>query len=156
MMRRTAFKILISKLQALRLLLLLLILPLNLPAPGLAVQNLSGERRAIAHDPNLQSFADALLPLFEKMPPVPVFVEDAPVVETGSSIERGVAFTECESSENPAIFVKKAFYEKANRKQLGNIIKHELTHAWLCRQNLMAGHDELFRRKFESVGGFGN
>jgi len=77
-------------------------------------------------------------------------------LKSGTSIERGVAYTLCETSEKPVIFVKKSFYENTNRQQLVNILKHELTHAWLCRQNLMSGHDEIFRRKFAEVGGFGN
>ena len=105
---------------------------------------------------SLQAESDALLSLFDEMPSVAVFVDDRPIQASGTSIDTGVAFTSCETSEKPVIYLKKDFYEKTNRKQLVNILKHELTHAWACRQNVMGGHDELFRRKFTSVGGFGN
>jgi hypothetical protein len=104
----------------------------------------------------LQAEADALLPLFDEMPPVTVSITDAPVLKSGSSIETGVAYTICEKKNQPDIFVKKVFYEKANRKQIVNILKHELTHAWQCRGEMMWGHDARFRKKFEEVGGFGN
>lgn len=107
------------------------------------------------HD-KLQSEADALLPLFDKMPPVAVYLKDAPVIETGSNTERGVAYTNCENFEYPTIIIKQTFYQNANSKQLTNILKHEMTHAWLCRQRQMSGHDERFRKKFSEVGGFGN
>jgi hypothetical protein len=104
----------------------------------------------------LQADANALIPLFDNMPPVSVYLKDEPIIKTGSNTERGVAYTQCEQHDNPTIFIKKDFYRKANRQQLVNILKHELTHAWLCRQRLMSGHDERFRRKFAEVGGFGN
>lgn len=104
----------------------------------------------------LQTEAGALLPLFNQMPPVPVYLKDEPVLKSGVNTERGVAYTNCDNFESPVIFVKKTFYQKANPKQLTNILKHELTHAFLCRQGQMWGHDELFRRKFKEVGGFGN
>jgi len=104
----------------------------------------------------LQDETDALLPLFDQMPPVSVYLKDEPIMKSGSSIESGVAYTDCAGHTRPTIFVKKDFYEKANRQQLVNILKHELTHAWLCRRQLMAGHDALFRQKFAAVGGFGN
>lgn len=105
---------------------------------------------------NLQDETKALLPLFDNMPPVPVFVKDEPILKKGTSIEKGVAYTNCDAHRTPSIFIKKIFHEKANRIMLVNILKHELTHAWLCRQGISAGHDERFRRKFEQVGGFGN
>ena len=104
----------------------------------------------------LQTDANVLLNLFDNMPPVSVYLKDEPVIKSGTNTERGVAYTQCEQHEKPTIFIKKSFYENANRKQLDNILKHELTHAWLCRQRLMTGHDEGFRRKFAEVGGFGN
>ena len=107
-------------------------------------------------DEKLQADANSLLPLFDNMPPVPFYVTDETITETGSNTEKGIAYTHCYDHENPAVFVKKSFYKKTNRKQLTNALKHELTHAWLCRQRLMAGHDERFRRKFAEVGGFGN
>lgn len=110
----------------------------------------------VATDPALQSEADALLSLFDNMPPVPVFVSDEIINKTGTNTERGVAYTNCDDLQNPSIVVKREFRDRVNEKQRINILKHELTHAWLCRQRLMNGHDELFRRKFESVGGFGN
>lgn len=109
------------------------------------------------HNDNLQTEADALLPLFDNMPRVPVFIKDEPILKSGTNTETGAAYTHCYPREFPAIFVKKIFYQKANQKQLVNALKHELTHAWLCRQGLMSvGHNEVFRQKFTEVGGFGN
>ncbi len=107
-------------------------------------------------DEKLQAQTDALLPLFDKMPSVRVFIKDEIINKEGSNTERGVAYTTCESPDQPIIFLKKAFFQNANQKQLTNILKHELTHVWLCLQNLMTvGHDEKFREKFKQVGGFG-
>ena len=114
------------------------------------VSNFKGERNA-----KLQSDADALLSLFDKMPSVSVYLKDEPI-QGGANIEDGVAYNVCEDHKNPTIYVKKVFYAKANRKQLVNILKHELTHAYFCRQGIQAGHDERFRQKFTEVGGFGN
>ena len=107
-------------------------------------------------DEKLQAEADALLPLFDKMPPVPVYVTDEVIQKAGTNTEKGMAYTHCYGQERPAIFFKKAYYRKTNRKQLINAMKHELTHAWLCRQSVMWGHDERFYKKFRQVGGFGN
>jgi hypothetical protein len=104
----------------------------------------------------LQTETDALLSFFDKMPPVPVFMKDEIIDKKGSSTERGVAYTACENKNQPTIFVKKVFFEKANRKQLINILKHELTHAYFCRQGVQEGHDAKFRKKFTEAGGFGN
>jgi len=110
----------------------------------------------LEYDDRLQAETDSLLTLFDQMPSVPVYIKDVPILKMGTNIERGVAYTNCEGHENPIIFVKKSFYKKANQKQLSNILKHELTHAWLCRQSLMSGHDARFREKLSQVGGFGN
>lgn len=112
----------------------------------------------VERDDKLQAETDALLPLFDKMPQVPVYLKDEPFLKQGgTNTERGAAYTHCDRDEFPSIFVKKIFYQKANRKQLINALKHELTHAWLCRQRLMSvGHGPLFRRKFSQVGGVGN
>lgn len=104
----------------------------------------------------LQTESDALLTLFDKMPQVPIFLKDEVINKEGTNTERGVAYTTCENNNKPTIFMKKVFYEKANRKQLVNILKHELTHAWQCRRQYTWGHDEKFRKKFKQVGGFGN
>ena len=105
----------------------------------------------------LQNETDSYLKLFDNMPPVPVYLSNAPVNSSGGKVEKGVAYTTCESAARPEIWFKKDFALKTNQRQLTNIIKHELTHAWLCRQNEMAsGHGELFQKKFKSVGGFGN
>ena len=106
-------------------------------------------------NPKLQSDADALLPLFDKMPSVPIFITNEAIQKGGTNIEGGVAYNVCES-KNPTIYMKRAFYQTANRKQLMNILKHELTHAYFCRQGVQAGHDARFREKFTQVGGFGN
>ena len=107
-------------------------------------------------DEKIQSETDALVHLFDKMPAVPVYLKDEVINREGTNTERGVAYTTCENDNQPTIFVKKVFYQKANRKQLVNILKHELTHAWQCRQRYTWGHDEKFRKKFKQVGGFGN
>lgn len=110
----------------------------------------------VERDAKLQAEADALLPLFDDMPPVPFYPSGEPVLKAGTNAEKAVAYTRCENHKFPSVFVKKIFYQKANRKQLVNILKHELTHAWLCRQEIPWGHDARFRRKFQQVGGFGN
>lgn len=137
---------------------LLMLAILSGPTP--TIQSFSVETAVSAdtfeHDDNLQAEADALLPLFDEMPPVPVYLKDEPMLKTGTNTERGAAYTHCYSRELPTIFVKKIFYQKTNRKQLVNLLKHELTHAWLCRRQLMSGHDANFREKFKQVGGFGN
>ncbi|HEX8250313.1 MAG TPA: SprT-like domain-containing protein [Pyrinomonadaceae bacterium] len=107
-------------------------------------------------DGKLQAEADALLLLFDNMPPVPIYLTDEPFLKSGTNTEKGAAYTHCYNHDTPAIFVKKTFYQTTNRKQLVNLLKHEMTHAWLCRQRLMSGHDERFRRKFSEIGGVGN
>jgi hypothetical protein len=107
-------------------------------------------------DEKLQAETDRLLPLFDRMAVVPVYLKDEVINKEGTNTERGVAYTSCENDNQPVIFVKKVFYRKANRKMLVNILKHELTHAWQCRKGYTWGHDEIFRNKFKSVGGFGN
>lgn len=107
-------------------------------------------------DKKLQTETDALLPLFDGMPSVPAYLTDESVLRLGTNVEKAVAYTRCENRQSPSIFVKKIFYQKANQKMLVNILKHELTHAWLCRQGIPWGHDERFRKKFKQIGGFGN
>lgn len=114
------------------------------------------EKENFERDAKLQAQTDALLPLFGKMPRVSVYLKDEIVNKNGSETERGVAYTACENRNQPTIFIKKIFYQKANQKQLTNILKHELTHAYFCQQGTQAGHDERFRKKFKEVGGFGN
>ena len=126
-----------------------------LPTPTAAAVNIE-KRENFERAMKLQKETDALLQLFDKMPQVPVFLKNEIINKEGSNTERGVAYTTCENKNQPTIFVKKVFYENANGKQLVNILKHELTHAWQCRQETMWGHDERFRRKFKEVGGFGN
>jgi hypothetical protein len=155
MIKKTAYGI-IKVYYAARIWLLLLILPVLTPTRHFTIEKPFMKVERLEHSDDLQADADALLELFDEMPQVPVYLKDAPVLKSGTNIESGVAYTQCENHDNPTVFVKKIFYEKTNRKQLVNILKHELTHAWLCRQNLMSGHDELFRRKFTAVGGFGN
>ena len=111
----------------------------------------------VERDDNLQAEADALLNLFENIPSVPVFLKDEPILKSGTNTETGIAYTQCYEQDFPVIFVKKGFYQKANRKQFINALKHELTHAWLCRRGEMSeGHSAKFRRKLSEVGGFGN
>lgn len=110
-----------------------------------------GERNS-----KLQSQADSLLYLFDRMPPVPVYLIDEPVKKGGTNTENGVAYTDCGKNKSPTMYMKKAFYGKGNQKQIVNILKHELTHAWQCRRGGMRGHDVEFRKKFTEAGGFGN
>ena len=107
-------------------------------------------------DLKLQAKSDSYLKLFDKMPSVPVYLNDEPILKGGTNTEHGVAYTDCIKNKIPTIYIKRIFYANANDKQLTNILKHELTHAWLCRKELMNGHDEPFRKKFKEVGGFGN
>ncbi len=123
-------------------------LPINKPNPA---QNTKVEKDLV-----LQKQSDSLLNLFDKMPSVPVFVKDEPILRNGTNTERGLAYTTCENQNVPTIFIKKVFYQKKNQKQITNILKHELTHAYFCRQGFQVGHDERWRKKFESIGGFGN
>lgn len=138
----------------------LLPLPLSSPPPFVVVEKkISADRfdhGASVRDDRLQAEADALLPLFDNMPSVPVRLKNEPILKTGTEAERRVAYTFCDGGEVPFIIVKQIFYQKTNRVQLVNILKHELTHAFLCRRRESAGHDERFRRKFKEVGGFGN
>lgn len=107
-------------------------------------------------NPKLQIQANSYLKLFDNMPQVPVYIKDEPIIKTGSETQKGVGYTLCESNNQPVIYLKKVFYQKANEKQLTNILKHELTHAYFCRQGIQAAHDERWRKKFREVGGFGN
>jgi hypothetical protein len=135
------------------LLVILLSLTLNQPF----IKDRINTNLNFEHNDNLQAEADALLHLFDNMPKVPVFIRDEPILKSGTNTERGAAFTHCTPQQFPTVFIKKVFYQKANQKQLINALKHELTHAWLCRQGLMSvGHNEIFRQKFSEVGGFGN
>jgi SprT-like family len=123
-------------------------LPINKPN--------SAQNTKVEKDLVLQKQADLLLNFFDKMPAVPVFVKDEPILQNGTNTERGLAYTTCENQNVPTIFIKKVFYQKKNQKQITNILKHELTHAYFCRQGVQVGHDERWRKKFESIGGFGN
>jgi hypothetical protein len=106
--------------------------------------------------PQLQQQADSLLHLLDSMPSVPVLITDEPILKEGNNVETAIAYTTCAQRQFPEIFVKEAFYRRANEKQLINALKHELTHAWFCRQGIIADHGPEFRKKFESIGGFGN
>jgi SprT-like family len=132
-------------------------------SPAVAVNDVRQQPRPspdpdqdLEHDAKLQADADSLLPLFDKMQPVPVYLKDELVQRAGTNTERGAAYTQCYEDVRPVIYFKKIYYRKASRKQLINALKHELTHAFLCRQHLMNGHDARFRQKFKQVGGFGN
>lgn len=131
-------------------------LPAAIPAPTLTASPKIEVKETHETNAKLQAAADALLPLFDKMPPVTVYLKDEIINPKGSNIERGVAYTTCERQKQPAIYLKKTFYTKANRRQLINILKHELTHSYFCRKGSQQGHDAQFRQKFTEVGGFGN
>jgi hypothetical protein len=109
----------------------------------------------VSKDFELQKKADSFLYLLDKMPQVPVFLKDEPILKNGTNTEKGLAYTICES-DKPTIFIKKDFYQQKNIKQLDNVLKHELVHAYFCRQGVQVGHDKLWRDKFTSIGGFGN
>src|SRR6188768_1289048 len=133
-------KIINSKYAAFVWLILLLILPLETEnQPFSRDESLKPAVQFESND-ELQTDANALISLFDNMLPVSVFLKDEAITKSGSNTEQGVAYTQCEQHENPTIYIKKDFYRNANRKQLVNILKHELTHAWLCRQQLMSGH----------------
>lgn len=137
-------------------LLFLFTRPKNSPGEEILPAN-AGSVLTLERDRNLQAEADDLLGLFDKMASVPVLTKDELMLKSGTNIETSAAYTHCFGQEFPVIFVKKTFYRKANRKQLVNALKHELTHAWLCRRRQMSvGHGAEFRRKFTEVGGFGN
>jgi predicted SprT family Zn-dependent metalloprotease len=89
------------------------------------------------------------------MPSVPIYLKDEPIIKNGTNTEKGLAYTICESNK-PTIFIKKVFYQTKNQKQIDNVIKHELVHAYFCRQGVQVGHNKLWRDKFRSIGGFGN
>ncbi len=111
----------------------------------------------VDHDANLQAEADGLLPLFDQMPSVPIYLKDDPILKSGTNIETGNAYTHCDGNKFPFIFVKKTYYRKVHRTRLINTLKHEMTHAWLCRQQMMSvGHGALFREKLARVGGWIN
>lgn len=143
---------------ALLVLLLTFVLPANLTQSFQKTQPSAAEiPTAFEQDETLQAEANALLSLFDNMPSVPVYLKNEPILKAGTNTETALAYTHCYSQESPSIFVKKAFYQNNNKKWLTNVLKHELTHAWLCRQRLMSvGHDDNFRRKFSQIGGFGN
>lgn len=133
------------------LVMLLSFLPLQSPVKK------KNSDEAFEHNKNLQSETDNLLFLFDNMPRVPVFIVDEPLLRTGTNTEQGAAYAKCYAHDFPVIYVKKIYYQKANQIQLTNSLKHELTHAWLCRKGLKsAGHGEAFRRKFTEIGGVGN
>jgi len=112
--------------------------------------------KKIERNSKLQSQADSLLFHFDRMLPVPVYLIDEPILKGGTNVENGVAYTDCGKNKTPEIFIKKVFYDKGNQKQIINILKHELTHAWQCRRGGMRGHDTEFRKKFTEAAGFGN
>jgi hypothetical protein len=109
----------------------------------------------VSKDSELQKKSDSFLYLLDKMPSVPIYLKDEPILKTGTNTEKGLAYTICESNK-PTIFIKKVFYQTKNQKQIDNVIKHELVHAYFCRQGVQVGHDKLWRDKFKSIGGFGN
>src|SRR4051812_32340751 len=47
----------------------------------------------VERDDNLQAEMDALLSLFDQMPPVPVYLKDEPMLKAGTNTERGAAYT---------------------------------------------------------------
>ena len=171
-MEKKVFKVLTFILAAFVLLFLVVVVGLNfvkMPKSEKVVIEANKEPEQVSNDKQtpvsdkkhetdekLQNETNALLSLFDNMPAVPAYIKDEPILKSGTNVEKGVAYTICEPKKNPTIFVKKIFYQKANRKQIVNILKHELTHAWFCRQGITAEHDARFRKKFKEVGGFGN
>lgn len=130
---------------------------LNANTPTAVSQNTNSQNTNKGkRNSKLQAQADSLLHFFDRMPPVPVYLTDEPVKKGGNNVEHGVAYTDCDKNKSPTMYMKKVFYEKTNQKQIVNILKHELTHAWQCRRGGMRGHDAEFRKKFTDAGGFGN
>lgn len=128
----------------------------NKPKPSSNANVNSVVKINLRRDQSLQKQADSLLILFDKIPSVPVYLTDESIFKEGTNVERGLAYTKCIDSGKPEIFIKDQFYQNKNKKQIINILKHELTHAWQCHRGIMSGHDLEFREKFESIGGFGN
>ena len=129
-------------------------IPASVIAP-MPVQRADFRFENTERDTDLQKATDALLPLFDRMPTVPVYVVDAPILKSGTNVETSNAYTDCDQNRFPFIFVKKNYRQTAHETRLTNTLKHELTHAWLCRQGMMsAGHDAIFRRKLNEVGGW--
>lgn len=131
----------------------------NLDSEAEQISNINAAKtpaKKLIKDAKLQAISDSLLHLFDKMSSVPVYIVDEPIGRNGVNVEHSVAYAICENQNQPTVFIKKAFYEKRNTKQLVNILKHELTHAYFCRKGIQAGHDERFRQKFREVGGIGN
>lgn len=133
-------------------------LPEDLSSPIIQPAVLSDSRfDRVDSDVNLQAEADALLPLFDQMLPVPVYLKDDPILKLGTNVETGNAYTHCDGNEFPIIFVKRIYYREAHRTRLINTLKHELTHAWLCRRQMMSvGHGVAFRQKLKQIGGWQN
>ena len=61
-------------------------------------------------DPQLQDQINSLLPLFDKMPVVPIFLTDEPILKSGSETQKGVGYTICNTKDNPTIYLKKDFF----------------------------------------------
>src|SRR4051812_37408591 len=88
----------------------LLLVTLSIPSP---TQPFIGKvvvpPDSFERDDILQAETDVLLPLFDSMPPVPVYVKNEPILKSGTNTERGAAYTHCYAGESPSIFVKKVF-----------------------------------------------
>lgn len=91
-------------------------------------------------EPKLQNYANSLLSThFDGMPSVPVYIKDQPIDDNGNSLARSLAYYSSatlnsikkRSKTAGYIVIKKSFLEKANEKELDNVLKHELIHAWL-------------------------
>lgn len=126
--------------------------PATAPAPAVSR---TPEQKGIK-DPEIQKEADRIVPLFGTMRKVEVYIVDEPIESRDASVEPGVAYTVCSPDKVPIIYLKRAFSTKAPKKQMTNILKHELTHAWFCTQGIRTDHDARFRAKLNEVGGFGN
>lgn len=108
-------------------------------------------KKKLTEDSVLQKESDDLLYLFDKMPQVPIYIVDEPVINDGDETERASAYTLCENKDQPTILVKRVFYEKNKQKHIVAILRHELVHAWFCQQGQRVGHDEPFKEKLKLI-----
>jgi hypothetical protein len=114
---------------------------------GVAVEQISEDEM------RLQILANNLLPLFDNMPPVPVYIRPAASEATFLKNPNAAAF----HSTAGRIVFKQEYYEanKENLQELGLLMKHELTHAWMHWKgydpNDSTKHGPIFNRKLAAV-----
>jgi heme/copper-type cytochrome/quinol oxidase subunit 4 len=97
----------------------------------------------------LQSLANSMRPLFDGMPPVKVKVEFDPFfVKSGA-----IAFWREGAG---TMYVRPDYFKKVTFDEMVDVLKHELTHAWVEWKGLSTneneGHNEAFIRKAITLG----